>query len=152
MPRSFSIFFCLVLLSLLLDGCNSSQPTEAFGLRTVDLVLGGVPLKAEVAEDEQSRSMGLMFRDSMSEDHGMLFVFDRSEQASFWMKNTKIPLSIAFLEEDRVISEEKQMQPYDESLVRSRSNQIRYAIEVNAGWFDRHKVKTGAKVEGIPAR
>jgi uncharacterized protein len=151
-PRSFSPFFCLVLLSLFLTGCNSSQPAEPFGLRTVDLVVGGVPLKAEVAEDEQSRAMGLMFRDSLSEDHGMLFVFDRPEQASFWMKNTKIPLSIAFLEEDRVISEEKQMRPYDESLIRSRSNQIRYAIEVNAGWFDRHQVKAGVKVEGVPSR
>jgi len=56
------------------------------------------------------------------------------------------------LEEDRVISEENQMRPYDESLIRSRSNQIRYAIEVNAGWFDRHQVKAGAKVEGVPSR
>jgi hypothetical protein len=107
-------------------------------------------LKAEVAEDEQSRAMGLMFRDSLSEDRGMLFIFDRPHQVSFWMKNTKVPLSIAFLENDRVISEEKSMRPYDETLIQSRSDKIRYAIEVNAGWFDRHQVKPGAKVEGIP--
>jgi len=116
----------------------------------VELVVGGVPLKTELAEDEQSRAMGLMFRDSLSEDRGMLFIFDTPRQASFWMKNTKIPLSIAFLESDRVISEEKSMRPYDETLIQSRSDKIRYAIEVNAGWFDRHQVKPGAKVEGIP--
>ena len=109
-------------------------------------------MKAEVAEDEQSRAMGLMFRDSLSEDRGMLFIFDGPRQVSFWMKNTKIPLSIAFLESDRVISEEKSMRPYDETLVQSRSDKISYAIEVNAGWFDRHHVKPGAKVEGIPSR
>ena len=131
-------------------GCNSTKPVDPFGLRTVELVVGGVPLKTELAEDEQSRAMGLMFRDSLSEDRGMLFIFDTPRQASFWMKNTKIPLSIAFLEGDRVISEEKSMRPYDETLIQSRSDKIRYAIEVNAGWFDRHQVKPGAKVEGIP--
>ncbi|HZC34698.1 MAG TPA: DUF192 domain-containing protein [Chthoniobacterales bacterium] len=119
-------------------------------MRTVDLVVGGAPLKVEVAEDEQSRAMGLMFRDSLSEDRGMLFIFDEPRQASFWMKNTKIPLSIAFLDSDRVISEERSMRPYDETLIQSRSDKIRYAIEVNAGWFDRHQVRSGAKVEGIP--
>jgi uncharacterized protein len=140
---------CL-LFTLLLAGCNSAKTVDPFGLRTVDLVVGGVPLKAEVAEDEQSRAMGLMFRDSLSEDHGMLFIFDQPRQASFWMKNTKIPLSIAFLEGDRAIKEEKSMRPYDETLIQSRSDKISYAIEVNAGWFDRHQVKSGAKVDGIP--
>jgi uncharacterized membrane protein (UPF0127 family) len=133
-------------------GCNSAKPIDPFGLRTVDLVVGGVTLRAEVAEDEQSRAMGLMFRDSLAEDRGMLFIFDVPRQASFWMKNTKIPLSIAFLGGDRVISEEKSMRPYDETLIQSRSDKISYAIEVNAGWFDRHQVKPGAKVEGIPSR
>jgi uncharacterized membrane protein (UPF0127 family) len=147
--RSFNPWFGL-LLALLLAGCNSAKTVDPFGLRTVDLTVGGVPLKAEVAADEQSREMGLMFRDSLSEDHGMLFVFDQPKQASFWMKNTKIPLSVAFLDSDRVISEEKSMRPYDETLIQSRSDKIRYALEVNAGWFDRHQVKSGSKVEGIP--
>jgi uncharacterized membrane protein (UPF0127 family) len=82
----------------------------------------------------------------------MLFIFDQPRQASFWMKNTRIPLSIAFLEDDRLISEKKLMQPHDETLVQSRTDKIRYAIEVNAGWFDRHQIKDGAKVEGIPSR
>jgi Uncharacterized conserved protein len=137
---------------MIFAGCNSAKTVDPFGLRTVDLVVGGAKLQAEVAEDEQSRAMGLMFRDSLSEDRGMLFIFDAPRQASFWMKNTKIPLSIAFLESDRVISEEESMRPYDEALIQSRSDKIRYAIEVNAGWFDRHKVKPGAKVEGIPSR
>jgi uncharacterized membrane protein (UPF0127 family) len=150
--RRSSALFYLIPLAVLLAGCNSDKPIDPFSLRTVDLKIGGVPLKAELAEDEQTRAMGLMFRDSLAEDHGMLFVFDRPEQASFWMKNTKIPLSIAFLEEDRLVNEEKPLQPYDETLVHSRSNQVRYAIEVNAGWFDRHQIRAGAKVEGIPGK
>jgi uncharacterized protein len=149
--RPFKVLSYL-LFALLGAGCNAAKTVDAFGLRTVDLMVGGVPLKAEVAEDEQARQMGLMFRDSLAEDRGMLFVFDQPRQASFWMKNTKIPLSIAFLEDDRVIKEEKSMRPYDETLVQSDSDKIRYAIEVNAGWFDRHRVKSGAKVEGIPSR
>ncbi len=151
MPRWFKPLLCF-LLGMFFAGCNSGKTIDPFGLRTVDLVVGGVRLKAEVAEDEQSRAMGLMFRDSLSEDHGVLFIFDVPRQVSFWMKNTKIPLSIAFLESDRVISEEKSMRPYDETLIQSRSDKISYAIEVNSGWFDRHQVKPGAKVEGIPSR
>jgi uncharacterized protein len=150
-PRLVKPLLCL-LLGMLFAGCNSAKTIDPFGLRTVVLVVGGVTMKAEVAEDEQSRAMGLMFRDSLSEDRGMLFIFDGPRQVSFWMKNTKIPLSIAFLESDRVISEEKSMRPYDETLIQSRSDKISYAIEVNAGWFDRHQVKPGAKVDGIPSR
>jgi uncharacterized protein len=149
--RWCKLLICL-LFGMIFAGCNSAKTVDPFGLRTVDLVVGAAKLQAEVAEDEQSRAMGLMFRDSLSEDRGMLFIFDAPRQASFWMKNTKIPLSIAFLESDRVISEEESMRPYDEALIQSRSDKIRYAIEVNAGWFDRHKVKPGAKVEGIPSR
>jgi uncharacterized protein len=149
MPRRFKFWLCL-LLGACFGGCNSTKTVDPFGLRTVNLTVGGLSLKAEIAEDDQSREMGLMFRDSLPEDHGMLFIFDQPHQASFWMKNTRIPLSIAFLENDRVISEEKSMRPYDETLIQSRSDKIRYAIEVNAGWFDRHQVKPGTKVEGIP--
>jgi uncharacterized protein len=149
MPRLFKFWLCL-LLGAGFAGCNSAKTVDPFGLRTVNLMVGGVALKAEVAEDDQSREMGLMFRDALPEDRGMLFIFDQPHQASFWMKNTKIPLSIVFLENDRVISEEKSMRPYDETLIQSRSDKIRYAIEVNAGWFDRHRVKPGTKVEGIP--
>jgi uncharacterized membrane protein (UPF0127 family) len=148
-PRWFKLLLCL-FLGTFFAGCNSAKTVDPFGLRTVNLVVGGVSLKAEVAEDEQSRATGLMFRDSLSEERGMLFIFDQPHQVSFWMKNTKIPLSIAFLENDQVISEEKSMRPYDETLIQSRSDKIRYAIEVNAGWFDRHQVKPGAKVDGIP--
>jgi uncharacterized protein len=149
MPRLSKVLLCL-LLGICFAGCNSAKTVDPFGLRTVNLMVGGVSLKAEVAEDDQSREMGLMFRDSLPEDRGMLFIFDQPHQASFWMKNTEIPLSIAFLGNDRVISEEKSMRPYDETLIQSRSDKIRYAIEVNAGWFDRHRVQPGTKVEGIP--
>jgi uncharacterized membrane protein (UPF0127 family) len=82
----------------------------------------------------------------------MLFVFDAPKRATFWMKNTKIPLSIAFIDSAGTILEVKSMYPMDESIVPSSSTEVAYALEVNQGWFDRHKISPGDKIDGIPRR
>ena len=86
----------------------------------------------------------------MPEDHGMLFMLGSAEQASFWMKNTKIPLSIAYIDGRGIVREEHDMQPFDERTTRSSTDDIVYALEVNQGWFQRHHIDPGVKVEGIP--
>src|ERR1700753_660292 len=73
---------------------KATQPTP-FGLRIAELKISNVPITVEVADTPQASENGLMFRDSLPEDHGMLFIFDQPKKASFWMRNTKIPLSIA---------------------------------------------------------
>jgi uncharacterized protein len=93
-----------------------------------------------------------MFRDSLPEGQGMLFIFEQPKKASFWMKNTKIPLSIAFIDSAGKILEIESMNPLDETVVPSGSDQVAYALEVNQGWFARHAISNGAKIDGIPRK
>jgi len=125
---------------------------NAFGLRTIDLRLQRAHLIAEVADTPQSRETGLMFRDSLAPDRGMLFVFDAPQRANFWMKNTRIGLSIGFIDSARTLLEVRDMQPFDETPIQSRSDHIAYALEVNQGWFERNHVPTGTKVDGLNKR
>jgi uncharacterized protein len=142
----------LILCSfiLILCACSPDAQTAAFGLRTVDLNLGGTTVKVEVADTPESLSNGLMYRNSLPAEQGMLFILGPAEQASFWMKNTKIPLSIGFIDGHSILKEEHDMQPFDERTTRSATNDICYALEVNQGWFQRHHIDPGVKVTGIP--
>jgi uncharacterized protein len=155
--KTFLIFYRIatmpaVCFILLLCACQPKSGESAFGLRTADLNISSVPLTAEIADTPQASENGLMFRDSLPEDSGMLFVFEPPKKASFWMRNTKIPLSIAFIDSAGSILEIKSMYPLDETLVLSRSDQVAYALEVNQGWFDRHRISPGAKIDGIPRK
>ncbi len=155
--RTFSIFHrgTIVLATcfiLLLGACQQKGAESAFGLRTADLRISTATLTAEIADTPQASENGLMFRDSLPENRGMLFVFEPPKKATFWMKNTKIPLSIAFIDAAGTILEIKPMAPMDESIVPSSSDQVAYALEVNQGWFDRHGVSAGAKIDGIPRK
>lgn len=95
----------LLLCSFLVLGagqvaCQDRTPAggNAFGLRTIELRLGPAHVMAEVADTPESRETGLMFRDSLAPDRGMLFIFETPQRASFWMKNTRIPLSVGFID------------------------------------------------------
>lgn len=139
-----------LLLLIFCDCQDKGQEKSAFGLRTVQLRVGNVALKAEVADTPLESETGLMFRNSLPEDQGMIFVFDAPRQANFWMKNTRIPLSIAYLDTAGRILEIRSMKPFDETLVRSAFDNVVYALEVNEGWFDRHKINPGTTVTGLP--
>ena len=112
----------------------------------VQLAIGGARLWVEVAEDEAARSQGLMYRRQMQEDEGMLFVFEYPQPLSFWMKNTYLPLDIAFVARDGSILNILRMKPLDEGPRYLSQGQALYAIEANAGWFKDHGVKAGDKV------
>ena len=134
-------------------GCQpKGADTTPFGLKTVELKILNASLAAEVADTPQASENGLMFRDSLPEDRGMLFVFDHPKSASFWMRNTKIPLSIAYIDSTGKILEIESMKPLDETIVPSTSDQVAYALEVNQGWFSRHGIAPGAKIDGIPRK
>jgi uncharacterized protein len=134
-------------------GCQpKSADITPFGLKIVQLKILNASLKAEVADTPQASENGLMFRDSLPEDQGMLFVFEQPKTASFWMRNTKIPLSIAYADSTGKILEIKSMKPLDETVVPSVSDQVAYALEVNKGWFDRHGIAPGAKIGGMPRK
>jgi uncharacterized protein len=149
-PSAGLLTLCWILL---FAGCQpKAAETTVFGLRAAELKISNVPLTAEIADTPQASENGLMFRDSLPEDRGMLFIFEQPEKATFWMKNTKIPLSIAYIDSAGKILEIKSMNPLDETLVLSKSDQVAYALEVNQGWFARHGISPGAAITGIPRK
>lgn len=113
---------------------------------TTVLRVGGHEVRAEVADSDEERRRGLMGRDSLPEDHGMLFVYPEQRTLSFWMRNTRIPLDIAFIDRSGVIVDVQTMQPETEELHRSRQPAL-YALEMEAGWFEEHGVDVGDRVE-----
>lgn len=122
---------------------------SAFGLEKAQIELGGQKLTVEIADTNESRSHGLMGRKNLNEGEGMLFVFERPEVQSFWMKNTLIPLSIAFFDENFVLINGWDMEPQPNQSISypyylSKKPAL-YALEVPQGWFDKHKIHQGMK-------
>jgi uncharacterized membrane protein (UPF0127 family) len=117
--------------------------------KTSQVKVAGHPLKVELANDEPQRMQGLMFRKSLGAEDGMLFVFDEAAYHSMWMKNTLIPLSVAFVDRDGVILNILDMEPQTLDSHMAAGPAV-YAIETNKGWFAAKKVKPGDKVTGLP--
>ena len=145
--KTHALLAALVLAATPVFSAEISQPE----LPVTTLRIGQTSLKAEVADDDAERSSGLMFRESLAPDSGMLFVMPSVAPATFWMKNTLIPLSIAFLDENGTIMEIHDMQPKDEKTVRSAFSRIAYALEMQQGWFGKKNIWPGEKVSGLPA-
>lgn len=114
------------------------------------LKIGDHKLTVEIAETPGEQALGLMNRDFLPADRGMVFVFDEPKKASFWMRNTSIPLDIAFLDASGVILEIHPLVPFEETPVESRSDKVAYAIETNRDWFASRSLKAGHKVQGLP--
>jgi len=117
--------------------------------KTSRVLVAGHPLKVELAIEEPQRLQGLMFRKSMGKDDGMLFIFDEPGYHSIWMKNTLIPLSVAFMDKDGVILNILDMEPQTLDSHQAAGPAV-YAIETNKGWYADKKVKAGDKVTGLP--
>ena len=115
-------------------------------LQTKTIKINQWEITVEIADTPASLEKGLMERKSLDENCGMLFVYDRDARKSFWMKNTLIPLSIAYIAADGTIREIYDMEPLSTRTVDSKYS-VRYALEVNQGAFRRHGVKEGDKVE-----
>jgi uncharacterized membrane protein (UPF0127 family) len=103
-------------------------------------------LTVELARTAAERSLGLMFRESLPEDRGMLFVFPQDTTGGFWMMDTSIALSIAFIAEDGTILDVQEMEPLSTE-VHQPAEPYRYGLEVNQGWFERHGFGSGDRVE-----
>ncbi len=99
----------------------------------------------EIAADPESRSMGLMFRDSLGKNNGMLFIFPDEEVVSFWMKNTFMPLDIAFIDSSGIIVKTASMRPHDRTPVGSEF-EVKYALEVKRGFFRENSIGPGDAV------
>ncbi len=103
-------------------------------------------LWVEVADRPDTRQIGLMFRKKLPEDEGMLFIFEESQMLDFWMKNTYLPLDIAFISSSGIIINIESMKPLDEGPRYRSQSPARYALEVNQGWFARRGIKPGDKI------
>jgi uncharacterized protein len=120
-------------------------------MQTLHLKVASHPLKVEVAVTEEQRNQGLMFRKQLGRDDGMLFIFDDPGYYAMWMKNTLIPLSVAFVDANGVILNVLDMEPQTLDSHGAAGPAV-YAIETNKGWFAAHKVKAGDKVTGLPRK
>lgn len=125
---------------------QSGQPQE---LPVVRLSAGMYNINAMLATTPQQRQIGLMFRKEMKPNDGMLFVFEREGQQCFWMRNTLIPLAVAFVDETGHIVNTAEMQPLsDES--HCSAQPVRFVLEMNTGWFSKRNLKAGDRISGPP--
>ena len=136
-----------ILFGALLALCAAPLYAQS-PLPEIPLSIKGHKLTAEVAATDDTRSTGLMHRRMMPENRGMLFVFAYSQPQSFWMMNTYLPLSIAFIDEQGVIVNIADMKPLTTNPHPS-ARPAKYALEMNQGWFAKRGIKAGAHVEGL---
>jgi hypothetical protein len=140
---------------ILCFGCKQKDPARSAVPATsgaearpglTRLTAGRAVLWVEVAQSEEDRARGLMFRKELPRDQGMLFVFETPQHLSFWMRNTQVPLDIAFVAADGRILNILQMKPLDEGPRYESNGPAQYAIEANRGWFKNNGVKAGDKI------
>jgi uncharacterized membrane protein (UPF0127 family) len=141
----------LLLAVWLVAACGDGTPPPVPEARLpVEWIrVGPHRVSAEIAVDLEDRRRGLMFRESLPADHGMLFIFPEEQVLAFWMRNTKLPLSIAYADADGTIVRIADLEPLDERGVTSMGPAL-YALEMNRGWFRAHEVGVGDRIEGIP--
>lgn len=146
------LFFGL-LLGLLVHFIRMDNGLTRLGLQMASqpgptrlVYIEGHPLTVEMAVSKAQRREGLMNRETLPEDFGMLFVWESAEQRTFWMKDTPLPLSLAFIDTSGEITEIVDLFPFDETKHNSQEP-ARYALEVNQGWFDVRGIEPGSKIQ-----
>lgn len=143
MPTFIFRFTCALLFTLTLTPTFAQQR-----LPVKQLNIGIHVIQAEIAATEAQRQLGLMNRKVMGSNEGMMFIFDRPNAYCMWMKNTLIPLSVAFINSEGVIVNIEEMQPKTE-VNHCASKPALYALEMNAGWFKRKSIQAGNKISGL---
>ena len=121
---------------------NSSAARSVFRI-----AVGGKFVDAEMACTPFEKARGLMNRDSLPENGAMIFVLGTPQRASFWMKDTRIPIDIAFVDGDGTITEIRKMYPFDLNTVDSASARTEFCVETNSGWFEKNAVRAGDKLD-----
>jgi len=139
----------IVALAMTLAGAGAFAQDAPQQLPTIRLSAGMHVLQVQVAQTPEQQTIGLMFRKSMGTNEGMLFVFDEPRQQCFWMKNTLLPLSVAFIDDSGTVANIDDMKP--QTLDSHCSTKpVRFVLEMNVGWFDKRGIKAGGKLQGEP--
>lgn len=146
--RILSRILPIVLLSAL-PACTAPEhgASNSNAPKQIRLTIGTASIQAELALDHPTRVRGLMHRESMPADNGMLFVFDQPSRQSFWMKNTHIPLDIGYFNPSGKLLEIHPLHPQNLDSVKSLSADIQFALEVNRGWFRNNHITPGAELD-----
>lgn len=139
---------CLALVTSLAGCGDGGHFQEIPGTENIALTINGKTLETELALFEGARKRGLKFRtaEDFPADRAMLFAFPNAGKRKFWMKNTQIPLSIAYIADNGEILQIEDMKPYDERDIWSK-DKVRYALEVNQGWFRDNGIEVGATID-----
>ena len=150
--KNFLRNFCAALFtSILLAASGLALAQVNVGLPTIELKTGIYRIQAELADNPKAREVGLMNRTTMPMNYGMLFVFEQKAGHCFWMNNTKIPLSIAFIADDGKIVNIEEMQA-ETTNNHCPKAAVRYALEMNKQWFSERVIAPGAMITGLPKR
>jgi len=140
----------LFLASLLVAATAALAQTTTTALPTTQLTAGIHLITAEVAAHDEALARGLMFRQALPANHGMLFIFGSKSIQCMWMKNTLIPLSVAFIDDDGTIVNIHDMKPHDENR-HCADRPVRFALEMTQGWFASRGLGPGSKLGRLPA-
>ncbi|MBK9439943.1 MAG: DUF192 domain-containing protein [Comamonadaceae bacterium] len=140
---------CLFALTLMALAPSHAQESAQLNLPRTKITAGMYLIDAQVAATPQQRSIGLMFRPQMPASEGMLFVFDQPSEQCFWMKNTLLALTAAFVADDGTIVNMADMKPQTTDSHCSKKA-VRYVLEMNLGWFEKKGIKAGSKLSGAP--
>lgn len=114
-----------------------------------EISVKNIKVPVEIAATEAERTRGLMYRNQLDADSGMLFIMEHHEVMCMWMQNTYIPLSVAFIDKNGEIINIEQMKPLSRDLHCS-NEKAQYALEMNLGWFKKHQIRPGDKISGLP--
>lgn len=128
---------------------HAQSPATQTRLPVIELAAGIHVIRAELANTEATRRTGLMYRESLPNNHGMLFIFDAPEMQCFWMRNTPLPLSIAFIADDGAIVNIDDMAPQTDD-THCSAKPVRYALEMAQGWFEKRGIQPGQRITGLP--
>ncbi|OGB24676.1 MAG: hypothetical protein A3I66_11815 [Burkholderiales bacterium RIFCSPLOWO2_02_FULL_57_36] len=146
MTRPYSLLASLVVAILALPAIAAHAQQK---FQVIPLTAGMHVIQAELVANDRDRQQGLMFREKMGSNEGMVFVFDAPATVCMWMKNTPLPLSVAFIDESGKIVNIEDMKPQTTES-HCAKKPIRYALEMNQGWFKQKNIKPGSAIGGLP--
>lgn len=139
----FLVFGCSILF-----GCAETDQSKSIPLsRWMPIKLSDSEIEVQIAFKTEEMARGIMFRESLGENRGMLFFYHSPKQMSFWMRNTKIELDIGFFTADGILREVYPMYPMDERSVKSRRDDLLIAIEMNQHWYSKNRIKIGDQLD-----
>jgi uncharacterized protein len=148
MNRSFHLCNKIAMVALAtISAAAIAQSPSQFPI--IELTAGIHVIKAEVAATDAQRQQGLMLREKLGQNEGMVFVFEAPAGVCMWMKNTPLPLSVAFIDADGKIINIEDMKPGTTDS-HCAKKLVRYALEMNQGWFKQKNIKPGTVIEGLP--